>query len=130
MADAAKVAADQAAADKAAAANKAAQDKLNADKLSETAGEDIKTNTVELGSDAAKDAVKQRLDNLSKHNEEGHAKNMAKIEEAAKGNDPDHPKIDPNMGREDNGCTPVIDKHGNKSWHPPGVAGLTTATKV
>jgi hypothetical protein len=32
---------------------------------------------------------------------------------------------DPRLGREDNGNTPRIDEHGNKSWHP----GIHRATR-
>lgn len=78
----------------------------------------------------ARDAVQRRQDELSARNEEGHAKNMAKIEEANANRETvdteDGPVAapDPRLGREDNGNTPVVHPDGSKSWHPPGVAGV------
>lgn len=82
-------------------------------------GKEVGANKVDL--EGTRDVVKERLDKLSEANEEGHAKNMEKIEKAHA--EDEQGKPDPKLGREDNGNTPHIDKHGNKSWLPPGVAG-------
>jgi hypothetical protein len=94
-------------------------------------GKELGANHVDLN--ATRDDVQKRQDKLNEENEAGHAKNMEKIEhdhrhveEARKDSDGGEDRIggaDPKLGREDNGNTPRIDKHGNKSWHPPGVAG-------
>jgi hypothetical protein len=99
-----------------------------------TEPKELGANNVDL--EAARDVVGERLEKLSKDNEEGHAKNMEKMEKAHEKN----AEVDlssggmadgenriggaaKGLGREDNASTPRIDKHGNKSWHPPGVAG-------
>jgi hypothetical protein len=95
---------------------------------------EIGVNHVDL--EATRDVVGERLEKLSADNEEGHAVNMEKMERAHEKNaDVDLSSggmadgenrlggAAHGLGREDNGNTPRIDKHGNKSWHPPGVAG-------
>lgn len=97
-------------------------------------GKEVGANQVDL--EATRDVVGERLDKLSEGNEEGHKVNMEKIEKAHEKNaDADLSSggmadgenriggAAPGLGREDNGNTPRIDEHGNKSWHPPGVAG-------
>lgn len=74
----------------------------------------------EVNLEKNRDVVDERIARRSEANEEGHAKNMEAAEKLHEGNEG---KSDPSLGREDNGNTPVIDKHGNKSWHAPGVAG-------
>jgi len=64
----------------------------------------------------SRDAVQELIEKRSQENLPGHEKNMKAIEETPE------PKTDPRLGREDNGNTPVIDEHGNKTWIPPGVA--------
>lgn len=82
-----------------------------------TPGAEIGGNKVDLGN--SRDATQARLDKQSADNEEGHRKNMEAIERAHRHGH----RTAPGLGREDNGLTPRIDKNGNKSWHPPGVAG-------
>lgn len=90
--------------------------------------------------EASKAAYETRLTKLNEHNQEGHDKNMQKIEDAhnpetqkSKGAasregeaSPNGPAgtgtPDPKLGREDNSNTPVVSKEGAKSWLPPGVA--------
>lgn len=99
-----------------------------------TEGKEVGGNKVDL--EATRDVVGERLEKLSKDNEEGHAKNMEKMEKAHEKNaDADLSSggmadgenrlggAAHGLGREDNGNTPHIDKNGNKSWHAPGVAG-------
>jgi hypothetical protein len=86
----------------------------------------VSANTVDF--EGTRNVVQERIDALSKDNEEGHAKNMERIEkthekEANRDGEDRVSGADPRLGREDNGNTPHIDKDGNKSWHPPGVAG-------
>jgi hypothetical protein len=97
------------------------RDNRTADERRIEAGADLGTNSVDLGN--SRDATQARLDKLSKDNEEGHRKNMERIEHAHRHNSEDA-KPASFLGREDNACTPRIDKDGNKSWHPPGVAGV------
>jgi hypothetical protein len=87
-----------------------------------------KPNTVDLGKN--RDAVDKRLEALNEKNTEGHEKNMKAIEEDHKDNKQeggDENRVGgaaKHLGREDNGNTPIIDKDGNKTWMPPGVAGV------
>ena len=60
-------------------------------------------------------AVEQTLEKRNSANEEGHEKNMAKIEEEAELAHENTRRAVP-TGREDNRNTPVIDKAGNKHW--------------
>ena len=86
---------------------------------------EVGSNEVDL--EGTRDAVQQRLDKLSEQNQEGHEKNMKAIEEAHKASSDEEPKVDPKLGREDNGNTPRVNKDGSKSWFPPGVAGAPRA---
>src|SRR4051812_33926553 len=78
----------------------------------------VTTNQVDM--EASRQAVDERLQRRNEANAAGHAKNMERIEKAHENNEVGKPA--PFLGKEDNGNTPVIDEHGNKSWHPPGIA--------
>ena len=84
-------------------------------------------NEVDLA--GTKGVVDERLEKLNEANKEGHEKNMKAIEQAAKPADGEdgESKTDPRLGKEDNGCTPRVNKDGSKSWFPPGVAGAPVA---
>lgn len=83
------------------------------------------TGTNEVNLEETRRVKDERLEKLSEANREGHEKNMKKIEEMHAGDKGQKPA--PQLGREDNGNTPRIDKDGNKTWYPPGVAGARRA---
>jgi hypothetical protein len=60
-------------------------------------------------------AVEESLEKRNSANEEGHAKNMAKIEQEAELAHENTRRHVP-TGKEDNRNTPTIDKAGNKHW--------------
>jgi hypothetical protein len=83
------------------------------------------TGTNEVNLEATRRVPDERLEKLNEANKEGHEKNMKAIEEAHKGDVGKKPA--PQLGKEDNGNTPRVNKDGSKSWFPPGVAGAPRA---